>query len=203
MKGNRTSLLHGLVVAGLLLGLSACDQHEDKPATPASEPTHMNPPTIPSSQATPSPSPQQTATDSQLFLRFLATGESFYTEIKLENGVLSYTYFEDTTKRCGQWVQSRPCWTEDDLKTVSVKLSEKEIDKLYAAIGDSGILDIDETKLGGAQKGQRFYAQHLEIHAGSIEKHLIYQSFPGASKKPEAFQRLEDILHKYAHDLPR
>jgi hypothetical protein len=208
MTGIRTHFSYCLMLAGLLSGLTACDgQKDDTPAPPAQESTQMRTPETPLPPAPPAlptlalPQRQHNA-DEPFFLRFLATGESFYNEIKLEDGILSHTYFEDTDQRCEQWVQSRPCWTENDLKTRSMHLSDKEIDKIYTALSDSAILDITENTLGGAKKGQRFYAQHLELRIGSIEKHLIYQSFPDASKKPAAFQRIEDLLSKYAETLP-
>lgn len=141
--------------------------------------------------------------DSILYLRFLATGETFYRELKLENKMFSYTYFEDTEHRCEQWVQSRPCWMEDDLKTITQPLSAKEIESLYTAISNSGILDITESKLGGAKTGQRFYAERLEIHMGAIEKTIIYQSFPEAIPKPKAFQIMEEAMENFANKLPR
>lgn len=151
------------------------------------------------------PLDQQEVTDNgaTLYLRFFASGEGFYDEIKLEKGVLSHTYFEDTTNRCAQWVQSHPCWRQEDLRTRSAALPATDIDNLYAVVGESGILDITETKLGGAKAGQRHYAQHLELRMGEVEKHLIYQSFPNATPKPEGFSRLETALVAYARSLPQ
>ena len=145
---------------------------------------------------------QQTLPGSGLYLHFLATGESFYTEIKLANGILSYTYFEDTNGRCAQWVKSSPCWQESDLKTISMALPNEDLDNLYAVVKESGILALKRDTFGGAKAGQRHYAQRLEVGIDGTEKKLVYQSFPGASKKPEAFARLETALIEYARDLP-
>ena len=180
-----------------------------------SEPAPQNPPTTPTAIPSPMPTatpsepqaPPPTATtpqeDHRLYLRYLTSGESFYSEIKLEQGILYHTQFQDTDNRCAQWVKSSPCWTEDDLKTTSMALSREDIDNLYDVIGESGIFDIQETQIGGAKKGQRYYAQRLEIHMGEVEKHLIYQSFPGATPKPEAFQRMETALQEYARNIPQ
>lgn len=193
--------------------LVGCDRQEPAEPTEATSPAavsaSVSPVDPPPSEATAmpvlKPLNQQEATDSgtTLYLRFFTSGESFYDEIKLEEGVLSHTYFEDTTNRCAQWVQSRPCWRQEDLKTRSAVLPTADIDNLYAVIGESGILDITETKLGGAKAGQRYYAQHLELRMGGIEKHLIYQSFPKATPKPEGFLRLETALIAYARSLPQ
>lgn len=145
---------------------------------------------------------QQTPADSDLHLRFLATGESFYTEIKLENGILSYTYFEDTQGRCDTWVQSSPCWQESDLKTISMALRNEDLDNLYTLVKESGILKLPQEKYGGAKQGQRYYAQKMEVGIEGKNKTVIYQSFPGSGKKPEAFARLETALVEYARDLP-
>lgn len=154
-------------------------------------------------QDSPHKAASQTSPEEQhLYLRYFTSGESFYNEIRLEQDTLYHTQFEDTENRCAQWVKSTPCWTEEDLKTTSMVLSGEDIDNLYAVIDESGILDIQETHLGGAQKGQRHYAQHLEIHVAETEKHFIYQSFPGSLPKPEAFQRMETMLLEYARGIP-
>ncbi len=145
---------------------------------------------------------RKTATDNTLYLRFLATGESFYTEITLENGILSYTYFLDEEKRCEQWVQSAPCWRESDLKTISMALPGEDLDNLYTLAKESGIFKVKADKAGGAKPGQRYYAQHLEVRIDGKTKKITYQSFPGSSKKPEAFSMLETALVEYARDLP-
>ncbi|WGZ93282.1 MAG: hypothetical protein QJT81_15910 [Candidatus Thiothrix putei] len=145
---------------------------------------------------------QQTLPNNEFSLRFRATGESFYTEINLENGILNYTYFEDTDGRCAQWVKSTPCWQEEDLKTISLALRPEDLDNLYAVIKESGALALKRDTFGGAKAGQRHYTQILEIMLDGKEKTLVYQSFPGASPKPEAFARLETALLEYARDLP-
>ena len=145
---------------------------------------------------------QQTPPGHELALRFLATGESFYTEMKLSDGIFSYTYFEDTHGRCEKWVKSSPCWQPSDLKTISMALPNADLDNLYSVIKDSGILALKHETFGGAKTGQRYYTQRLEVSIDGKQKQLIYQSFPGSSKKPEAFARLETALLEYARDLP-
>lgn len=145
---------------------------------------------------------QQTLPSNEFSLRFRATGESFYTEINLENGILNYTYFEDTDGRCAQWVKSTPCWQEEDLKTISLALRPEDLDNLYAVIKESGALSLKRDTFGGAKAGQRHYRQTLDIMLDGKEKQLVYQSFPGSSPKPEAFARLETALLEYARDLP-
>lgn len=168
----------------------------DNPA--ATEPTTPTKPTKPKVPRF----TQQTLPDDGLYLRFLATGEIFYTEIKVEHGILSYTYFEDTQGRCQQWIKSTPCWQPHDLKTISTALPSKDLDNLYTLAKQNGILKLTKETLGGAQQGQRFYAQHLEIRIDKQQKHFIYQHFPGAAKKPEAFAQIETALVEYARDLP-
>jgi hypothetical protein len=145
---------------------------------------------------------QHAPAGSELSLRFLATGESFYTEISLAHGILSYTYFEDTTGRCAQWFKSSPCWQQSDLKTISMALTNEDLDNLHAVVKDSGILTLQRATFGDAKAGQRHYDQRLEVSLDGTTKKLVYQHFPGASKKPEAFARLETALLAYANDLP-
>ncbi|WP_156946725.1 hypothetical protein [Thiothrix lacustris] len=145
---------------------------------------------------------QQSLPGSEFSLRFLATGESFYTEIKLTHGILNYTYFEDTTGRCEKWIKNSPCWEKNDLKTISMALPNADLDNLYSIVKKSGVLALKHETFGGAKTGQRHYTQRLDISIDGQQKQLLYQSFPGASKKPEAFAMLETALLEYARDLP-
>ncbi|UOG91456.1 MAG: hypothetical protein L3K52_14830 [Candidatus Thiothrix sulfatifontis] len=168
--------------------------------TPEPE-TMLTPPENPNTLKIPNPA-QQTLPGSDFSLRFRATGEGFYTEITLANGIISYTYFEDTAGRCAQWVKSTPCWQAEELKTISLALRPEDLDNLYAVIKESGALALKRDTFGGAKAGQRHYPQTLDIMLDGKEKQLVYQSFPGSSPKPEAFARLETVLLEYARDLP-
>ena len=172
-----------------------------KEVTPMPESSKPAEPTKPTRPKVPAFT-QQTQADNDLFLRFLATGESFYTEIRLEHGILTYTYFEDLENRCQQWVKSTPCWREADLKRISAALTTEELDNLYTLARESGILKLAKDHVGGAKQGQRYYAQHLEVRVNGKAKHIIYEHFPGAAQKPEAFAQLETALVEYARDLP-
>ena len=81
-------------------------------------------------------------------------------------------------------------------------LPNADLDNLYSVIKDSGILTLKRETFGGAKTGQRYYTQRLDVSIDGKQKQLIYQSFPGSSKKPEAFARLETALLEYARDLP-
>ncbi|OQX13183.1 MAG: hypothetical protein BWK73_13025 [Thiothrix lacustris] len=226
---NRTFPADCLLLITLLL-LSSCEKRDAPPSPPAppvesmAEPviipdadqlqpddstvlitpepeTMPTPPEKPNTLKIPNPA-QQTLPGSEFSLRFRATGESFYTEITLANGILSYTYFEDTAGRCAQWVKSTPCWQDSDLKTISLALPPEDLDNLYAVIKESGALALKRDTFGGAKAGQRHYPQTLDIMLDGKEKKLVYQSFPGSSPKPEAFARLETVLLEYARDLP-
>ena len=228
---NLATAAYSLLLLTLLL-LSGCEQRAPPPPMPPAESIAAEPVIIPEADklqpdhstvvqthppeqnAMPTKPPdkpntlkipnfaQQATPDNTLALRFLATGESFYTEIALANGILSYTYFEDTTGRCAQWVKSSPCWQQSDLKTISMALTTEDLDNLYAVVKDSGILTLKRATFGDAKAGQRHYDQCLEVSIDGTSKKLVYQHFPGASKKPEAFARLETALLAYANDLP-
>lgn len=139
--------------------------------------------------------------DEGLYLHFLATGESFYNEIRLENGELRYTWFEDKEGRCEQWVQSAPCWRESDLQTVSKPLPDEELATLRRKVRDSGVLQLAQETFGGASQNQRYYAQKLDIRINGEERHLEYQSFPGAAAKPAGFAEVEQLLTEYVRGI--
>ncbi len=219
---NATRCLPNVLLCSLLCTVTGCGdkQTEEKPPVPPAPapvpvtPT-INPPpsaavTLPKLEPKPPATPEKPAVklvpdmsdDNTLFLHYHSDTETSYTDIKLEHSILTYTTFVDHDNRCAQWVQSRPCWADSDLKTRSTKLANEDVDNLYAVVGESKIFDIDADTLGGAKKDQRYYAQRLEIHMGGIEKHITYQSFPNATPKPEAFERMETALLAYARDLP-
>lgn len=139
--------------------------------------------------------------DKGLYLHFLATGESFYHEVRLENGVLSHTWFEDKEGRCEQWVQSAPCWNAADLQTVSKPLPDTELAALYAKVRDSGVLQLAQETFGEAGRNQRYYSQKLDLRVNGEARHLEYQSFPGAAAKPAEFAEVEKLLTEYVRGL--
>jgi hypothetical protein len=98
--------------------------------------------------------------------------------------------------------KSSPCWRQSDLKTISMALPNEDLDNLRAVVQDSGILALKRDTFGDAKAGQRHYDQRLEVSIDGKTKKLVYQHFPGASKKPEAFAQLETALLAYASDLP-
>ena len=229
MKTNNIPLISP-VILGLSLGctLSACDHHEPpvppSPAlstqqTPAAEAVIIpsdareadhpklltrittSPATVPKPNAG-TPDNTTVAPADDFYLRFFATGETFYTEITLEHGILSYTYFEDSQKRCTQWLKNTPCWQAEDLKTIHAPLKPTEISALQQIIESNALLNITTENMGKAQKGQRYYAQQLTIHFKNQTKNLTYQSFPNATAKPNGFAQLETALLTHAKALP-
>lgn len=136
-----------------------------------------------------------------LHLRFWESGESFYTDITLQQGVLRYTYFVDTEQRCAQWIKSTPCWQDSDLQTLSKPLNAAELEQLYALVQSSGISQLTQTTFGGARPEQRYYAQTLEVGIDGQQHTFTYQSFPVASPKPAAFAQIEQTLRDYAQQL--
>ncbi|PID49461.1 MAG: hypothetical protein CR991_06880 [Proteobacteria bacterium] len=158
----------------VLVLLTACDTQENRLKTPLPE----------------------------LYLHFSTNGESYYTDIKLENGQLTYTYFQDAENRCAQWFKSEPCWSQEDLTTLSTQLSSEEQAQLSELIQNSGILQLVDDHSGENRKGQRAYTEKLDVKLASEERHFRHHSSPNAAPKPEAFALLEKALRDTVRKLP-
>lgn len=142
--------------------------------------------------------------DEDLALHYFTSTEGSYTDIKLEQGQLSYTYFEDTENRCAQWFKSTPCWTPTDLKTVSAPLDAETETTLRKLVSEQKLMETAATTLKTAQ-GQaspdRAYSEKLTIRLGQNEQQLVYLSRPDAPPKPESFQQIEQLLQTAAEKI--
>ncbi len=49
---------------------------------------------------------EQMLNKTSLMLRYQASAEAAFTDIRVENQVLSYTFFRDKSNRCAQWFKS-------------------------------------------------------------------------------------------------
>lgn len=142
--------------------------------------------------------------EENLALHYFTSTEGSYTDIKLEQGQLSYTYFEDTENRCAQWFKSTPCWTPADLKTVSAPLNAETETTLRKLVSEQKLMETAVTTLKTAQ-GQaspdRAYSEKLTIRLGQNEQQLVYLSRPNAAPKPESFQQIEQLLQTAAEKI--
>lgn len=125
---------------------------------------------------------------------YLYTAEATYQEIKINQSKLTFTYFEDTSNKCVNWIQQSPCWGKKDLITKEIILSEKEISDLTNLIKKTGFMDLNNT-YGGAGEYQRYYPYKLSVSIADKTKEVIYQSFPGASAMPKAFEEVKKQLN--------
>ena len=123
------------------------------------------------------------------------TAETTYENIEINQNKLTYTFFADTENKCAHWVAQNPCWTENDLQTKETNLTESEINALASLIRQTDFMKLGNT-YGGAPEGERYYAYTLKVKLGDEAKEVVYQSFPGAGSKPEAFEKLEHHLHE-------
>jgi hypothetical protein len=130
-----------------------------------------------------------------LRIEYFFTAEATYNKIEIDQNRLIYIYFDDAENRCAQWVAQEPCWTEDDLKTKEADLTDKEINDLIGLVRQTGFMQLEKT-YGGASELQRFYPYYLKVQLGNEKKEVVYQSYPGSTPVPEAFQRLADRLHE-------
>jgi len=138
-----------------------------------------------------------------LYVHFASNGESYYTDISIENGQLRYTYFHDENNRCAQWFRSEPCWSQAGLKTVQTQLSQQQQQQLTEIIKQSGILQSPHDASGDTRAGQRVYTEKLAIRLARQTRQLRYHSSPSAPPKPEAFARIENTLRQYAQQIPK
>lgn len=138
----------------------------------------------------------KTASD---YLKFEAfyhhTNESTYEEVQIKNGKLIYTYFKDEKGDCAQWVQQKPCWTKDDLKTKEAVLSKPEMDSLFTKVEKLGYWKLD-TVIGNPSSTERYYTFDLSFKTAVKEKDVLFKSVPGGVAMPDAFRRSRDLLMK-------
>ena len=143
----------------------------------------------------------QVSNNTSLTLRYQVSAEAMFTDIRVENGVLSYTFFVDKDNRCTQWFKSTPCWTTDDLETVARDLEAAELEKLLSLIERSGVMMLKGDTFGETSLRRRAYTETLTVNVNGVERVLRYRSTPDAEGKPEAFILLEGVLRDYANEL--
>lgn len=136
-----------------------------------------------------------------LNLRYQASAEAMFTDIQVVEGVLSYTFFVDTDNRCAQWFKSTPCWTTDDLETVTRPLDSAELDKLSGVVEQSGVMSLTGDQFGETNLRRRAYTETLTVVLEDAERVLRYRSTPDAEEKPAAFAVLEKALRDHASAL--
>ncbi len=136
-----------------------------------------------------------------LKLRYQVSAEAMFTDIRVENGVLAYTFFTDKDNRCAQWFKSTPCWTTDDLETVTRDLEVVELEKLWGLVNSSGVLVLKGDTFGETNLRKRAYTETLTVNVDGAERVLRYRSTPEAEEKPGAFILLEGVLRDYANKL--
>lgn len=143
----------------------------------------------------------QVSNNMPLTLRYQVSAEAMFTDIRVENGVLSYTFFTDKDSHCAQWFKSTPCWTTDDLETVEHALKSVELEKLADLVDSSGVMALEGDAFGETNLRRRAYTETLTVNWGGAERVLRYRSTPEAEGKPAAFTVLENTLRDYADAL--
>lgn len=123
------------------------------------------------------------------------TAESTYEEVSIKDGKLTYIYFKDEKGDCSQWVQQKPCWTKEELKTKETALTEAEIDSLAKKIENYGFGKLD-TLIGNPAETERYYLFNLSFKTSSIDTKVLFKSVPGGVTMPDAFRKSRDELMK-------
>lgn len=167
-----------------LFSLAACDHKQPK----VEHEVRNNPAT-----AVPNTHPEST----KLKLNFHSSGESFYSDIQLDDGKLAVTYFTDSEQRCAQWYKSQPCWNPTDLETITTHLTPEQQQELTKLIQNSGLMQLEGDRFGAQNLRERAYSEKLTVQLGAVERHLVYRSRPDADPKPIAFAQVESALRQY------
>jgi hypothetical protein len=123
------------------------------------------------------------------------TTESTYEEVAIKEGKLSYTYFKDEKGDCSQWMQQKPCWTKEALKTKEVSLTEADIDSLTNKIEKYNFKKLD-TIIGNPAETDRYYTFILSFKTSSLNNKVLFKSVPGGVTMPDAFRKSRDELMK-------
>lgn len=129
-------------------------------------------------------------------INYFYTDELTYKKINITENKLIYTYFKDTTGKCRGWFASRPCWTENDLKTEKGILSKTEINDLVDLIKQTKFMELEENY--GGDPRERHYPVRLSVKLGEKEKSVTYRSSLDAAPEPEAFETVKNALVKLA-----
>jgi len=133
------------------------------------------------------------------YLKFEAyyyhTTESTYEEVSIKEGKLTYTYFKDEKGDCSQWLQQKPCWTMDNLKSKEVILTKPDVDSLALKIEKYSFGKLD-TVIGNPAESERYYTFDLSFKTSSIDKKVQFKSVPGGVTMPDAFRKSRDELMK-------
>jgi hypothetical protein len=140
----------------------------------------------------PSPTP-----DPGLSISYLFATETTFVNIEVKQGVLSYTRFEDAQDRCARWIEQRPCWTDDDLKTAAFVLSAIDAQDLQNLVEQTHFMNLSPAEQV-VPEGQRFYPYSLRVELGTQTTEIVYPSYPDAPSMPEAMSRLITFLEKLA-----
>jgi hypothetical protein len=125
------------------------------------------------------------------------TTESSYEEIKIKNGKIYVTYYKDEKGNSSQWVEQRPLWNMNDLKTKDTTLTKQDIDSLSKKIDQYNFWGLD-TIIGNPGNSERYYPFELSFKTSSKNKTVIFKSVPGGVTMPAAFMKSRDELMKLA-----
>ena len=133
------------------------------------------------------------------YLKFEAyyfhTTESTYEEVKIKSNKIYFTYFKDEKGDCSQWIQQKPCWSEDKLKRKEANLSNAEIDSLLLKITTYEFWKLD-TVIGNPKGEERYYSFVLSFKNYEHEKSVLFKSVPGGIVMPASFRKSRDELMK-------
>jgi hypothetical protein len=129
--------------------------------------------------------------------RYFHTTESTYEDVKILNGKIYVTYYKDAKGNHSQWVDQKPVWNQNDLKTKDTTLTEQDIDSLSKKIDQYNFWGLD-TLIGNPGKTDRYYPFELSFKTSAKNKKVIFKSVPGGVTMPAAFMKSRDELMRLA-----
>lgn len=143
------------------------------------------------------PEDDQPQTNEGFEARFVLSTEVSYQKIEIANSEITYTRFIDTDNHCQDWDQEFSCWNPSDLTSEIVALSDPENDAIHSFIQEINFVSLEDT-YGGAGPETEFYPQEIYAKIGSVEKTVIYQTFPGNEPMPTEFSAVKNELFQLA-----
>jgi len=124
---------------------------------------------------------------------YFHTTESTYEEVRIKNGKIYFTYFNDVKESHSQWKDQKPFWNKGDLKTKDTLLTKQDINSLSKKIDQYNFWKLD-TLIGNPSSTDHYYPFELSFKTSLKNKTVIFKSVPGGITMPAAFMKSRDEL---------
>lgn len=126
-------------------------------------------------------------------MRYYYTTETEYFEAEVSNKKLTYIHIDEQRKgdKCSEWVASVPCWSDEDLVTDRITLTESEINDLVDFVEEA---DFDSLDSYYGPEQSRCHTREIEVTTDAMSKSIIFCRSDDGPKEPLAFTKLREKL---------